>query len=87
MSILTGRRCTEVIKTAKFELRSKYTVIFSGSLKRRGEPVECVFEIPTLAPAQLIISAIANLRNQLSSEIVNLSPRQVSGRYSRAVAH
>lgn len=45
-----------------------------------------MFEIPTLAPAQLIIKAIALLRNQLSSEIINLSPRQVSGRYSRAVA-
>jgi hypothetical protein len=86
LSILTGRRCTEIIQTAKFEYKTKYSVTFSGSLKRRGEPIQCVFEIPTLAPAQLIIKAIANLRNQLSSEIVNLSPRQVSGRYSRAVA-
>lgn len=86
LAVVTGRRCTEIIKTANFELKTKYSVTFSGSLKRRSEPVECVFEIPTLCPAQSVIQAISNLRHQLGDEIQSLTPRQVSGRYSRAVA-
>ena len=86
LAVVTGRRCTEVIKTAQFEYLSKYSVIFTGALKRGSEPVECVFEIPTLCKAQLVIDAIANLRTQLGEEIQDLSKRQVSRRYGKAVA-
>ena len=86
LAVLTGRRCTEVIKTAQFEYKTPYSVIFTGALKRGDEPVECVFEIPTLVQAELVIGAIANLRSQLGAEIHDLSKRQVSSRYSRAVA-
>ncbi|NJO97967.1 MAG: hypothetical protein HC764_19865 [Pleurocapsa sp. CRU_1_2] len=61
LAVLTGRRCTEVIKTAQFEFKTKYSVIFTGALKRGDEPVECVFEIPTLCEAQLVIEAIVLL--------------------------
>ena len=84
--VLTGRRSSEVIKTAKFSYKTKFSVIFSGSLKRRSEPIDVVFEIPTLCEAQLVIDAIANLRRYLGDEVEELSVRQVSGRYSRAVA-
>lgn len=87
LAVVTGRRCTEVIKTAQFEYKSKYSVIFTGALKRGDEPVECVFEIPTLCQAQLVIDAIANLRSQLGEEIHDLSKRQVSSRFGRAVAN
>ncbi|HHP7229471.1 MAG TPA: protelomerase family protein, partial [Xenococcaceae cyanobacterium] len=86
LAVLTGRRHTEVIQTAEFELKSKYSVIFSGSLKRRGESVKCVFEIPTLAPAAQIIEAIASLRDKLGAEIQDLTPRQINNRYSEPVA-
>jgi hypothetical protein len=86
LAVLTGRRCTEVIKTARFAYKTKYSVIFSGSLKRRNEPVECVFEIPTLAESELVIQGISNLRSYLEGEIQDLSRHQISGRYSRAVA-
>uniref|UniRef100_UPI0009DD1F31 protelomerase family protein n=1 Tax=Myxosarcina sp. GI1 TaxID=1541065 RepID=UPI0009DD1F31 len=86
LAVLTGRRHTEVIQTAEFELKTKYSVIFSGSLKRRGESVKCVFEIPTLAPANKIIEAIASLRDKLGAEIQDLSPRQINNRYSEPVA-
>ena len=85
LAVVSGRRLTEVIKTAQFEYRSKYSVIFTGAIKRRDEPVECVFEIPTLCEAQLVIDAIASLRTQLGEEIYDLSKRQVSKRYSKAV--
>lgn len=86
LAVVTGRRCTEVIQTAQFEYKTKYSVIFTGSLKRRNEPVECVFEIPTLCEAQLVIGAIASLRYQLGEVLHSLSPRQVSSRYGSAVA-
>jgi Telomere resolvase len=86
LAVLTGRRHTEVIQTAEFEYKTKYSVIFSGSLKRRGESVKCVFEIPTLAPAAQIIEAIASLRDKLGAEIPDLLPRQINNRYSEPVA-
>jgi hypothetical protein len=86
LAVLTGRRSTEVIKTAQFEYKSEYSVLFSGSLKRRGEPVECVFEIPTLCQARLVIGAIANMRKFLGSKIQDLSLQQISGQYSRSVS-
>jgi hypothetical protein len=86
LAVVTGRRSTEVIKTAKFTYKTQYSVTFSGSLKRRGELVECVFEIPTLCPAKLVINAIALLRKFLGEEVAELSNNQISGRYSRAVS-
>jgi len=86
LAVLTGRRSSEVIKTAKFSYKTKFSVMFSGSLKRRSEPIDVVFEIPTLCEAELVIDAIARLRRFLGDEIDELSVRQISGRYSRAVA-
>lgn len=86
LAVLTGRRSSEVVKTARFEYKTQYSVIFSGSLKRRDEVEKCVFEIPTLCQAELVINAIANLRGFLGDEIKELSNKQISGRYSRAVS-
>lgn len=86
LAALTGRRSSEVIKTASFEYKTKYSVMFSGSLKRKSEPIDVVFEIPTLCEAELVIAAIAKLREMLGAEIEELSIRQISGRYSRAVS-
>lgn len=86
LAVVTGRRCTEVIQTAQFKYKSSYSLTFTGALKRGDEPVECVFEIPTLCEAQLVLDAISNLRSQLGEEIQDLSKRQVSRRYGRAVA-
>jgi hypothetical protein len=86
LAVVTGRRSTEVIKTAQFEYKSKYSLTFTGALKRGDEPVELSIEIPTLCEAQLIIDAIARIRSQLGEEIQGLSKRQVSSRYGRAVA-
>lgn len=87
LAVVTGRRCSEVLKTAQFQFQTPYSVSFSGSLKRKGEPTLCVFDIPTLCPAELVIDGIERLRHLLGTEIESLSLRQISGRYSRAVAH
>ena len=86
LAVVTGRRCTEVIKTAKFKYKTKYSVMFAGSLKRKGEPVECIFEIPTLCEAERVMDAIASLREKLGGEIDKLSKRQASRRFGKAVS-
>jgi len=85
LAVLTGRRCGEIIKTAQFEYKTKYSVIFKGALKRRSEAVELVFEIPVLCRADLVIEAIANLRLQLGDEVKSLSINQVNQRYEERV--
>lgn len=86
LAVLTGRRCTEIIKTAEFTYKTNYSVVFSGSLKRKQEAIECIFEIPTLCEAQLVIKAIKSLREKLGKEIKVLSKRQINSRFSSAVA-
>ncbi|MGL5833219.1 MAG: protelomerase family protein [Waterburya sp.] len=87
LAVVTGRRCAEVIQTAIFENKTPYSVMFTGSLKRRNEPVKCVFEIPTLCEADLILDAIARLRAKLGKEVMGLSLRQINSKYSGAVAN
>jgi hypothetical protein len=87
LAVLTGRRCGEIIKTAQFEYKSKYSVTFTGALKRRNEAKELEFEIPTLCQADLIIKAIDCLRLQLGDEVRSLSIRQINQRYEERVAN
>ena len=86
LAVVTGRRVSEVLKTAEFSYKTKYSITFSGALKRRQERVECVFEIPTLVEAQEVIDTLTKLRKHLGKEIELLSPRQLSGGYSRKVS-
>ena len=86
LAVLTGRRCAEVLKTAVFEDKSQYTLTFTGSLKRRDEPVKLVFVIPVLCEAHLIIKAIDNLRLQLGAKVNNSSVRQINKTYEARVA-
>ena len=86
LAVVTGRRVSEVLKTAQFQYKTQYSIIFSGALKRRQEKIECVFEIPTLLEANEVITCLTKLRNHLGREIESLSPRQLSGGYSRRVS-
>lgn len=83
LAVVTGRRCSEVIKTANFEYKTPYSVIFRGSLKRKNEPLFCIFEISTLCKASSVIDGVSSLRKQLGGEVQSLSPRQVASRYGR----
>jgi hypothetical protein len=62
LAVLTGRRLNEVLKTAQFSVVSHWVVRFSGALKRQGEEVPLVFDIPTLTTAQRVIQATEKLR-------------------------
>ena len=84
LAVVTGRRVAEVIQTAEFEKASKWSVWFTGAVKRRGEPVPLRFELPTLVEANAVISATKTLRQTLDTE--GMSNREINRAYSNAVA-
>ena len=72
LAVLTGRRSTEVLKTAQFEWKTEFSVVFIGALKRKGEEKVLSFEIPTLCQSEYVISAWEKLRKILqTSELTN----------------
>lgn len=84
LAVLTGRRHTEILKTAEFEFKSAYSVMFTGALKRRNEADGLLkIEIPTLCRADYVLTAIAKLREILPT--ANLSNTQVNSKYSDPV--
>jgi Telomere resolvase len=84
LSVLTGRRSSELLATAKFTAASPYSVTFTGSLKRRGELQELSFEIPTLATSKQVCSALDKLRQQLP-DAGRMTPESVNRKYGPAV--
>jgi hypothetical protein len=85
LSVLTGRRSSELLATAKFTAKSPYSVTFTGSLKRRGELQELSFEIPTLTTSKQVCSALDKLRQQLP-DARKMTPESVNRKYGPAVA-
>lgn len=62
--LLTGRRCAEVLGNGRFESAKslrKNTLTFYGQLKLKGR-AEKPYNIPTLAPAKDILTAVTTLR-------------------------
>ncbi|MDJ0592679.1 MAG: protelomerase family protein [Pleurocapsa sp. MO_226.B13] len=84
LAVVTGRRVSEILKTAHFTFKSTYSVLFTGAVKRRQESVALNFEIPTLVEANTVIEAIAKLRGWLDTS--HLTNRQINERYEQAVA-
>ena len=72
LAVLTGRRSTEVLKTAQFTWKTEFSVTFTGALKRKGEETVLSFEIPTLCQAEYVVTAWEKLRKILqTSELTN----------------
>lgn len=84
LAVLTGRRSSEILATARLYYKTDYSVTFTGALKRRGEEQTLSFEIPTLAPAQLVIEALNKLHEWV--DIKGMSAAAVNQRYAEAVA-
>ncbi|MEO1353015.1 MAG: protelomerase family protein [Cyanobacteria bacterium J06635_15] len=84
VTVATGRRSAEVLKTAQFEIASKWSVWFEGALKRRSEPVTLRFEIPTLVEAEQVVEAVERLRALVDTE--GMDNRLVNRYYSNDVA-
>lgn len=78
--LLTGRRMTEVLSTAKFKLigRSLEKVVFEGQLKKRG--MDKGYEIFTLYnSAKLVKSALKRVRTL--TDVRGLNNDQISNKY------
>jgi hypothetical protein len=67
LAVTTGRRLTEILKTARFHPLSDWTVEFEGQLKQKAEMLP-PYEIPTLVEAEVVIGAWQRLRGLLSCE-------------------
>ena len=82
--VLTGRRSSEILATAEFLPKSQWSVLFTGALKRREEAQRLSFEIPTLATAERVITALAKLRSVCPTQ--GLTAKQINLKYAHAVA-
>jgi hypothetical protein len=82
LAVTTGRRLTEILKTAVFHPMSAYTVEFEGQLKQKAALL-APYEIPTLCEADLVIEATKRLRALLDCR--NLDNREVERRYGPTV--
>lgn len=80
----SGRRLSEGLYTAQFTRETDYTVLFTGQLK---QPVaDLRYEIPTLVPAALLLSAVDRLRHHTELKDCSvLTLNQISHRYGPRV--
>lgn len=81
LSLLSGRRLNEVLKTAEFELKDQWSVTFKGALKRRGETVPLIFDIPLLTTAKRFLEGVAKLRRITPSDANENKVAEMSDRH------
>lgn len=84
LCLLTGRRLTEILKTAKFEFDDQNNIVFSGQLKTKESDNAQLnpYKIPVLSDPNLIISGLNNLRNL--KDFSNLSTKEVHSRCNKS---
>jgi Telomere resolvase len=82
LGLITGSRTVELLKTATFTSKDEHSVLFSGQAKKGdlAEPVS--YEIPVLAPPELINSALARLRAAKDCSVI--TNRDVNLRYANS---
>lgn len=83
LAMATGRRSTELLHTAVFEQKSVHSVLFLGQLKSRGRYERVAFEIPTLAPAELVLIGLELVRRQV--DCTGLTRQAINKKYGPAV--
>jgi len=81
LALATGRRLTEVLKTARFFPCTLYSVTFDGQIKKREDVNLLPYEIPTLVRAEVVIAAWKRLRGLV--DCTQLDNEQVAGKYHR----
>lgn len=86
LMLLTGRRSTEILKTAEMTVVSEDIVIFAGQLKTKGSDHAQIlpYEIPVLTDSQTVINALAKLR-QLR-DFSNLTNDEVHSRANKSLS-
>jgi integrase len=65
LMLLSGRRSTEILKTAEFEYATENSVIFSGQLKTKGSEnaQTAPYEIPLLTSSDRFLAGFQRLRS------------------------
>jgi hypothetical protein len=81
LGLLTGRRCIELFKTATFTHLNEHSVLFTGQAKK-GDLVDVSYEIPVLAPPELINTALERLR--AAKDCSAITNRDVNLRYANS---
>jgi hypothetical protein len=74
VALATGRRLTEVMKTAKFKINGDLSLIFSGQLKTKNRHLfEDItgYEIPSLVNTKLVTDALKNIRKRTGKDQLN----------------
>ncbi|NJR57524.1 MAG: hypothetical protein HC769_00880 [Cyanobacteria bacterium CRU_2_1] len=91
LAVLVGRRISEIL-LSEFSLKSPWSLWFS-EMSKKDEAIGVTIEIPTLAPAQVVLAAIERLQKGLRIEdlkLNSLSPKlakqTVNQRFSEFVA-
>jgi hypothetical protein len=82
LALCTGRRLAEILVTGSLREATDSTVIFAGQLKTKERTV-VPYEIPTLAPASLVLSAVERVRGMV--DLAGIDERQVSRVYGKQV--
>src|SRR5689334_18673401 len=82
LALCTGRRLAEILVTGSLRESTNYTVIFAGQLKTKERTV-VPYEIPTLAPASKVLTAVERVRGMV--DLAGIDETQVSRVYGRAV--
>lgn len=83
LAACTGRRLSELMKEGKFSPKTRYTILFEGQLKKKDEYLP-PYEIPTLAEAHIVLSALERLRSLVDCSAVPVE--QIGKTYSSAAA-
>jgi Telomere resolvase len=91
LAVLIGRRISEIL-LSRFSLKATWSLSFS-EMAKKADTDGLTIEIPTLAPANVVLSAIERLQKALRIEdlkLSSLSPKMakqtVNGRFSEPVA-
>ncbi|GAB4440195.1 MAG: hypothetical protein OHK0035_30950 [Cyanobacteria bacterium J069] len=91
LAVLIGRRISEIL-LSRFSFKSAWSLTFS-EMAKKVETEGLVIEIPTLAPAEVVLRAIERLQKGLRIEDLKLSSlsskmakQVVNRRYSEAVS-
>ncbi len=71
IALATGRRLTEIMKTAKFKRLDDSTLLFSGQLKTKNRHLFeeiAPYEIPCMIDTQIVVKALQKLRKDTGKD-------------------
>src|SRR5262249_15382540 len=80
LAATTGRRLSELLQTARFYPCTLHSLTFEGQLKRHDLQL-MTYEIPTLAPAELVLAAWRRLRQ--IEDCSSMKTEEIAPKYSR----